>query len=249
MIDSDLYIERLWKYFTFPAGGFMDKAKRHASRLKKMYYDVLQEMGVLSEDDLEDSFSLFLSSYFLDDAFDKIDRPYALAIGLHLYTEYFHKIGTKHPEMLDTLRKYYRLQMIYQSAERDTENEKGYDLSYVADPDNYHMKQVVLLFPLELSKDEDRDTVFRLFIHYFCCILLTDDIVDAEEDLESGTLNPLTCGCSSKADIPAARDKCAKLFEYHKNEIMEICSNEKFESSNLTKALEDFDSIVSVFLK
>lgn len=227
----------------------MNKAKRHARKLKGMYYDVLREMGVLSEEDLEDSFGLFLSSYFLDDAFDKSDRPYALAIGLHLYAEYFHKVGEKHPEMLDTLREYYRLQMVYQSAERDTENERGYDLSYVADPDSYHMKQVILLFPLELSNIDGRDAAFKLFIHYFCCVLLTDDIMDAEEDLESGILNPLTCGCRSKEDIPDARRRCAELFERHKGEAIRICSGSGFRSSKLIGALEDFSGIVSRFME
>ncbi len=223
---------------------YRDKALVHARKLQQYYITPLRELRALDEEDLEDSLWLFLSSYFLDDAFDSNDRPYALAAGLYLYTGYVRRIQGKHPEMMPVLDDYFRLQMIYQSAEKDKVNEKGFDLSYVYDAGNYHMKQIILLFPLELSRSEEKDEIYQLFIHYFDCILLVDDIQDAEEDMGSGTITSVTFGCSSHDDVLQAIAKCKEAFQIQKESAVSINNARSFPSETMLDVLNVFNNII-----
>ncbi|WP_400233922.1 hypothetical protein [Methanomethylophilus alvi] len=249
MMDSKDVVDGIWEYFGFPQGNLKNKALKHAEKLRRYYVETLKEFEALGHEDLEASYGLFLSSYFLDDAFDSTDSPYALAIGLHLYTGFVCYIQKEHPEKMEVLKEYFRIQMIYQSAEKDRDNEKGYDLSYINELDNYHLKQIILLFPLELSEPSIRDDLYELYIHYFDCILLTDDMIDAEEDMATGTMTAITSGCRTEEDISESRKKCRKKFIEHKDLTMSLMSTIGIHSKTLISVLDDMDRCTSGICK
>ena len=103
------------------------------------------------------------------------------------------------------------------------------------------MKQIILLFPLELSRSEEKDEIYQLFIHYFDCILLVDDIMDAEEDMESGTITSVTFGCSSRDDVLQAIAKRKKDYQIQKEFVIDFNKSGSSPSETMLDVLEGFN--------
>ena len=116
VVDSESVVGGLWDDFGFPRDTYYDRAVKHARILKGYYIDFLSELTDLSDEDIRECYSLYLSSYFLDDALDSDHRPYALAVGMKLYVRFVEFVNRKYPDkrlLLDTM---YNLQMRYQTA-------------------------------------------------------------------------------------------------------------------------------------
>lgn len=211
-IDPELIVSRLWDVFGYPRDTYFRRAVKHARILKLYYADLLDEMTGLSREDVVGCYDLFLSSYFLDDAFDSDRRPYALAVGMELYVRFVEFVDSRHPEARDVLGRLYAEQMRYQSVERDPGEEHGYSYEFMGSLDCYRMKQVILTFPLELM-GEGRDAMEGILTDYYTCILLADDIADLAEDLPSGTRTPLTVAVASGEDTAQVTDRFRSLLE------------------------------------
>ena len=242
-INPEAILDDLWKSFDFPKDTYYNRALKHARILKLYYADFLAELTDLSESDITHCYDLYLSSYFLDDAFDSDHRPYALAIGLKLYVRFVEFVSKEYPEKRELLEQLFEIQMRYQTVEKDPDEEHGYSYEFIKDLDQYYVKQIILLFPLELVHDSSlKDNLLSITKNYFICILLGDDLADIYEDIQNNTKTPLTIQCK----IWEVKEIISKFLEIYRKRCAQLLVDLESTGISSNVILNVFDRLNGV---
>lgn len=186
-------VNEVWRFFEYPQDRLWCRARKHASNIDHLYISILDKLRFVNHAVRSFFPYLFLSSYFIDDIFDVDDRPYAVPIGLYLYSSFYGKLYSSEPQTIDVLNRYYKLQMEYQLLEKNSVERNKYKSLVGEHAENYYVKQVILLFPLEFVLNELKQDAFYCFKYYYNSILLADDLIDYHDDKANNINTPITC--------------------------------------------------------
>jgi hypothetical protein len=101
--------------------------------------------------------------------------------------------------------QYYGKQLDYFVAEKKWDSPLDYVSCYGQEENIWH-KQALLLFPIVLLGEEGiakSSEILNIFINYYSYILLTDDLLDADADIENRCLTyPVALFYKMKGELP-----------------------------------------------
>lgn len=210
-------VNETWRFFEYPEDRLLRRARKHASNIDYLYISILDKLQFISKTVNSIFPDLFLSSYFIDDIFDVNDRPYATPIGLYLYSRFYGKLYASEPQVLNLFDRYYKLQMHYQLLEKNNLECNAYKSLVGASAENYFIKQIILLFPLEFVVDDLKQDTFYCFKNYYNSILIADDLIDYCDDKANNVNTPITCELQKNSENSVIK-KYYKLFKQYNDE-------------------------------
>lgn len=260
----DDYLQKIINRFSNDDDAYMvfrRESFRHAYRLYNANIVPLSELFELPEDYLKMSFSLFLSSYFLDSALDIKEenewiRPSYLFAGMELQYDFKKWISLNFSSQFVTYYdKYYLCQWEYQSLEKKWEMPVEYVNRYNTYY-NYYKKQIILLIPIillanyNISKDNFINAL-NAYKLYYSLVLAIDDFLDVIIDIQNKTLTPViskyylshnvlpNIDSNMEAELDLSRREMCELY----NLLERHCFDRKMDFYIFEKQLRRFKSI------
>ncbi len=199
--------------------GFIDRdsqfykaSKRHArSTCFESLYPLVEVCNLQTEQLDFFLFNSYLFSFaiFLDEWLDCLRvtsrQIRSSQIASYLLLQYYDWLKSYAPEKVNMFYQYYERQTHYVIAEKRWDSPADY-VSYYSQRENIWDKQALLLFPIILLGNEgmvSNSKIFDIFVNYYSYILLTDDLLDADADIQNCCLTyPIALFYNVTGELP-----------------------------------------------